>query len=222
MRPNPDHVNTADRFKSSPYAQRVTIVRSLIGSSRLFGCFQNDDIVHAAGLTWSEYWRAELSEPMRPAQFGNLLVTHLLDPTANREVIDRQIGSSLRLAVAAGETWIIPGDGDDPLAGAIVLRSLEAAKWFERMPKRQHLVPETLRAFLAEREKEAVAAQQTSKHRRSQKDAIREAVEKWPRGQAEKFKPWRRRLLKESGLPDDARGWSEDNIRLVERSTRSK
>src|SRR5262249_8223256 len=132
---------------------------------------------------------------------------------------------ALREAIESREPWIVPTstgeDMPDGLRGLIVdLRP--AAQWLLSNPLRCDLVPPDLRAYLESisPSEPEVPSRQTRPGPISVASKIREAATRLKTVPKDfrSFKEYRRELLQVAGVSDQARGWSEDNIRRALRS----
>jgi hypothetical protein len=151
----PDLVAKAAAISNSPEIVRFTIVTALIGEGRSFWRGTDEEILSAAGYRdANEYWHVATSEPTKAVSFVHLLVVHLSDPTtSDNSVLERSIQTAFGIARQAGETWFIKdaterGPEDD--LDRLMLHPREAALWLLSKPKKRHLVPPSLRAFLAQ------------------------------------------------------------------------
>ena len=105
-----------------------------------------------------EYWGAHLSEPITAYSLAHILSVHLAESAQQRESAGIAIVRAFRDAAAAGEDWFVGNTG--PLLavedgqtnfkglGKVKLHPHAAVEWLLSKPKREHLVPESLRIFL--------------------------------------------------------------------------
>ena len=105
-----------------------------------------------------KYWDAHLSEPIRVYTLAHVLSAHLADQAEQVEMARIAIIRAFRDAAEAGERWftgdITPllavEDGQTNFEGLakIKLYPRPAVEWLLSKPKREHLVPTSLRRFL--------------------------------------------------------------------------
>jgi hypothetical protein len=152
----------------------LEIAAMRIGTNRLTGGGLSDEqVVKEVGFRdRNEYWQGELSEPMKISKFKQLLKRHFFNPQCTLDLYrlgpdDRldtpqraddlynfDFDGAIKLAVQLDEKWILKIAGKDWM-----LHPREAALWLLTMPKRGHLVPESLATFIEGEQKkpEAVA-----------------------------------------------------------------
>lgn len=153
------HTTKPDIFADAPaFAKeriRYEIATSRIAGSRLTGIGTSDEdiFVGAGHRDAHEYWQDAMSEPMYVLSFAHLLKQHQDDPSGDpNNLLQISIESALCFARKTGETWFItdphnPERGPDDL-NRLMLHPHRAAEWLLSLPKRKHLVPPALRAFL--------------------------------------------------------------------------
>jgi len=163
----------AKALSKEPEIFRCTLLTSLICESIPFGVCTEADFFDATygDPAGRDYWKSYLSEPMRVGAFAYVLSVHLNINADQLEWARTAISLALRDAAEAGEPLFI-GDTDALLLpferhavdfeklGDVKVRPRAAAKWLLDKPKRQHLVPGSLRDFLDDRS----AAGTTQRH----------------------------------------------------------
>jgi hypothetical protein len=182
-----DFLDRAKDLSKEREIYRCTLLTSLISESIPFGvCAEGEFFVAAYGdPAGRAYWDAHLSEPILVGKFAYLSSVHLPLKADQLETVRTAIILALRDAAAAGERWFI-GDTAPLLAFEgrtsdfetlvkIKVRPRRAVEWLLSKPKREHLVPSSLRAFL-EVERDHSAAQ-TNPPRVTRKNADRFAAE---------------------------------------------
>jgi hypothetical protein len=104
------------------------------------------------------YWDAHLSETISVFTLAHILSGHLAESVEQLEMAEIAIIRAFRDAAEAGEGWFV-GE-TTPLLSAdycqdnskevakVKIRPRPAAEWLLSKPKREHLVPESLRRFL--------------------------------------------------------------------------
>jgi hypothetical protein len=139
--------------------QRNTLLTGLICEAIPFGLAAKSDFFDAAygDTRGRKYWATYLSEPVPVANLAFVLSVHL--PVSAEQLQYQRLEILLALADAAeaGEPWFI-GDLAALLAfrqsrkvaelAATKVRPRAAVEWFLVMPKREHLVPDSLCDFL--------------------------------------------------------------------------
>jgi hypothetical protein len=134
----------------------AALAHQRIVNSRLTGDGTSDeDNVRKENFTdLNHYWRVQLSEQMPALNFAHLLISHAVD---NRTAYGQthllamvDVRDTLRFAAETNAPWVVKDptapDPNDPASFRV--RPRAAAKWLLRKPKREHLVPPSLRAFL--------------------------------------------------------------------------
>jgi len=105
-----------------------------------------------------EYWGAHLSEPIGAYSLAHILSVHVAESAQRLESARIAIMRAFRDAAAAGEYWFV-GNTSPLLAvedgqtnfeglGKVKVHPRAAVEWLLSKPKREHLVPESLRIFL--------------------------------------------------------------------------
>jgi hypothetical protein len=104
------------------------------------------------------YWDAHLSEPIRVYTLAHILSAHLAESAEQLEVARIAIIRAFRDAAQAGERWftgeITPllavedGQTNFEGLGKVKVNPRAAVEWLLSKPKREHLVPGSLRRFL--------------------------------------------------------------------------
>ncbi len=139
---------------------RCAQVTLLIANTVAFGVLMEEEIFRAAygdpqGL---KYWHAQLSEPIRVYTLAYTLSAHLAENVQQLETAKIAIIRAFRDASEAGELTFI-GDISPLLAvkdgqtnfeelSRIKIEPRGAVEWLLSKPKREHLVPASLRRFL--------------------------------------------------------------------------
>jgi hypothetical protein len=198
---------------------RHTFVTSLIGQARSEGFEIDAKFYSAAGYRdANEYWHVAMSEPMNALSFAQLLAVHLSDPvTSDNSVLNMNIESAFCLALKTGEPWFIrvpyaPERGPSDL-NRLMLHPRTAAEWLLSMPRRGHLVPPGLRAFLESSKREGIT-RRPRVYRTSRAEILSAARELGkPPNQYPTFKAYMRALCTAAGVDPAKRGWSEDSVR---------
>jgi hypothetical protein len=135
-------------------------VTLLLTNGLPFGLCLETEIFQAAygDPTGREYWAANFSEPLVVYKFARVLAVHLAGNPEQPDLATAAIILALRGAAEAGEDWFI-GDTMPLLAlegtpssfetlGRIKVHPRAAVSWLLSKPKREHLVPDSLRSFL--------------------------------------------------------------------------
>jgi hypothetical protein len=142
--------------------QRAALAEIRIVSSRLRGDLSTTDEAEVQKEGFSrlnDYWAVQMSEPMQTAKFAQLLYSHTLTawvgPKDTVSLVKLDMDDALRFAFETRQPWIIR-DGLDALGDLanLYLHPTAAARWLLSLPKRRHLVPPALRAFLVEANKQ--------------------------------------------------------------------
>jgi hypothetical protein len=108
--------------------------------------------------TGRKYWNSVVSEPMPGGALAYTLSAHLADSVKRLGLLKAAILCAFRDAAEAGERWFI-GDVSSLLAASdfgdrveglekVKLDTLAAVEWLLAKPRREHLVPQSLRSFL--------------------------------------------------------------------------
>lgn len=215
---------------------RFRLAELRITANRLTGRPQNmEETCRSEGLTVDEFWTIALSQPMETLKFERFLLAEFTNPRCEEHgLLELDIRSALRDARKWGEPWFLKTPGAE--GGADDLRDLsvrtrEAVEYLLRNPMREHLVQPMLRAFMegepgrgprcsTPAPKDTVQKRPRSKGGGKQA-AIQAAIKKLGKyhDNYPSFKEYRRDLM--AGIPDKARGWSEDSIRRAEHSVRA-
>jgi hypothetical protein len=105
-----------------------------------------------------EYWSAHLSEPIRVYKLAHILSIHVAESAQQLELARIAIMRAFRDAAAAGEDWFVGNtspllaveDGQTNFAELAKLKvhPWAAVEWLLSKPKREYLVPGSLRIFL--------------------------------------------------------------------------
>ena len=132
----------------------------LICDTIAFGVRAEADILKAAygDRGGRKYWNAHLSEPMPVHLFALVLSAHVAETVELLEMTRIAIIRAFRDAAEAGERWFT-GDTSPLLAvedgqtnferlGKVKVHPRAAVDWLLSKPKREHLVPDSLRRFL--------------------------------------------------------------------------
>lgn len=126
---------------------QVNIATLWISGSRSTGTGVSDEenVVRAGLGGMAEYWQIQLSEPMPVSSFIHLLATHFFEPTLTEggQLYKLDLSSTIEFLNVAKEAALIRIDGKEPM-----VCPRQVVKALLRMPKREHLVPHTLREFL--------------------------------------------------------------------------
>ena len=125
---------------------RVELATLWISSSRTTGSdvSDEDNAVRAGLRGMNHYWEIQLSEPMPCSSFIDLLARHFFEPTLNDggQIYKMDLYGSIDFAGYEVPLIDIPGK-KEPL-----VRSRQLVEWLLSKPKRAHLVPESLKAFV--------------------------------------------------------------------------
>lgn len=118
-----------------------------ISGSRTTGDGVSDEEnVTKAGLSgMPEYWQIQLSEPVPISSFIHLMASHFFEPslTEGGNLYKIDLKSAINFLHDIGEATLIKLDGKEPM-----VRPRAVVECLLRMPKREHLVPDTLREFI--------------------------------------------------------------------------
>jgi hypothetical protein len=105
-----------------------------------------------------EYWGAHLAEPIGAYSLAHILSVHLAESAQQLELTRIAIMRAFRDAAAAGEGWFVGNAGpllavEDGQTNFAELNKLKvhpraAVEWLLSKPKREYLVPRSLRIFL--------------------------------------------------------------------------
>ena len=115
-----------------------------------------------------QYWGALLAEPIGVYSLAHILAVHMAERTEQLDMARIAILRAFRDAAAAGEKWFVGDTGpllavDDRQTDFANLTGLKvhpkaAIEWLLSKPRRAHLVPDGLRAFLQSGGSPVVAA----------------------------------------------------------------
>jgi hypothetical protein len=142
--------------------QRNTLLTGLICEAIPFGLAAESDFFDAAygDTRGRKYWETYLSEPVPLANLAFVLSVHLPVSAEQLEYQKLEILLALADAAEAGEPWFI-GSTAALLAfrqyrnvaelSVTKVRPRAAVEWFMAMPKREHLVPGSLRRFVEDK-----------------------------------------------------------------------
>jgi hypothetical protein len=139
---------------------RCPQVTLLICETVAFGVGAEAEIFQAAygDPSGRNYWDAHLSEPMPVYSLAHILSAHVAEKAEQLEMARIAIIRAFRDAAEAGEHWFT-GETTPLLAvrdgqtnfeglGKVKVHPRAAVEWLLRKPKREHLVPQSLRRFL--------------------------------------------------------------------------
>jgi hypothetical protein len=136
--------------------QQVTL---LICDTVAFGVSAEGEIFQAAygERGGRKYWEAHLSEPMPVYSFAYVLSAHVAEKIEQLETARIAIIRALRDAAEAGECWFIgdislllaieDGQSNFGNLGKTKVHPWAAVDWLLSKPRREHLVPESVRRF---------------------------------------------------------------------------
>jgi hypothetical protein len=151
---------SAKALASSPEFARSQAVTQLICDALALGVRLEAEIFQAVygDPSGREYWDAHLSEPMPVFSLARLLAVHQAEKFQQLEYTEIAILRAFRDAAQAGETLfrgetaplLAIGDGYGPFDGLSHVKVLPraAVEWLLAKPKREHLVPGSLRRHL--------------------------------------------------------------------------
>ena len=139
---------------------RCPQVTLLICETVAFGVRAEAEIFQAAygDPGGRKYWDAHLSEPVTVYSLAHVLSAHVAEKIDQLEMARIAIIRAFRDAAAAGERWFV-GETTPLLAvengqtnfeglGKVKVHPRAAVEWLLSKPKREHLVPQSLRRFL--------------------------------------------------------------------------
>ena len=139
---------------------RCPQVTLLICETVAFGVRAEAEIFEAAygDPSGQKYWDAHLSEPIRVYTLAHVLSAHVAEKAEQLEMARIAIIRAFRDAAEAGERWftgdttplLAVEDGQTDFEGLakVKLHPRAAVEWLLSKPKREHLVPKSLRRFL--------------------------------------------------------------------------
>jgi len=126
---------------------KATIALTKIGGSRSMGNGVSDERnVKDAGLhDMNEFWKIHISEPMPRLSFINTLATFFSGPTleGGGQIYKLSLSSAINFLNDIDEVTLIKLSGKEPL-----VQSRQVVERLLAMPKRAHLIPESLKAFI--------------------------------------------------------------------------
>jgi hypothetical protein len=164
---NPDlkqkFVDRARSLSKESENSRSTLMTALIAESVGLGVAGESEYFTPAygDPTGSDYWNAYLSEPMRVGAFAYLLSVHLPLNPEQFESAKIAITLALRDAAAAGERLFVgnfapllafeSAKRDFSVLIDVRVRPRAAVEWLLSKPRREHLIPGSLRIFVKDR-----------------------------------------------------------------------
>jgi hypothetical protein len=150
----------AKALSEQPEVFRCVAVTQLIGDTVAFGVRAEAEVFQAVygDPRGRKYWEAHLSEAIPAAKLAHLLAVHLAENAERLSVWKSAILLAIRDAAEAGERWFV-GEAAPQLAVNYDATNFEgiykakvnprpAVEWLLSKPKREHLVPESLRQHL--------------------------------------------------------------------------
>jgi hypothetical protein len=153
-------VDRAKALSSVAEVFRCQQVTLLICETIAFGVRDEAEIFQAAygDRGGRKYWDAHLSEAITVYSLAHVLSAHLAETVQQLEMARIAIIRAFRDAADAGERWFT-GDTSPLLAvedgqtnfeelAKVKVHPSAAVEWLLSKPKREHLVPESLRRFL--------------------------------------------------------------------------
>lgn len=153
-------LNRAKALSKLPEVFRCPQVTRLICDTVAFGVRAEAEIFLAAygDPGGQKYWDAHLSEPIRVYTLAYILSAHLAESVQDLEMAKIATIRAFRDAAQAGERWFT-GETTPLLAledsqtnfeglGKVKVHPRAAVEWLLSKPKREHLVPGSLRRFL--------------------------------------------------------------------------
>jgi hypothetical protein len=153
----------AKALSEQPEIFRSTLMTALIADSVGLGVPAESEYFAAAygDPAGRDYWNAHLSEAMRVGAFAYLLSVHLPLKPEQLEAAKTAIILALRDAAAAGERLFVGSTAplltfehpnrDFAALLDVKVRPRAAIDWLLSKPKREHLVPSSLRNFVDSR-----------------------------------------------------------------------
>jgi hypothetical protein len=152
-----DRAKALSKLAEALRCQQVTL---LICETVAFGVRAEAEIFQAAygDPAGRRYWDAHLSEPISIYSFAHVLSAHLAEKVEQLELARIAIIRALRDAAEAGERCFT-GETSSLLAmedgqtnfenlGKLKVNPRAAVEWLLSKPKREHLIPDSLRGFL--------------------------------------------------------------------------
>jgi hypothetical protein len=150
----------AKALSSVAEVYRCPQVTLLVAETVAFGVRAEAEVFEAAygDPSGRKYWGAYLSEPILVYPLAHVLSAHLAEEVEQLEYARIAIIWAFRDAAEAGERWFI-GDTAPLLAleqgqtnfenlGKVKVKPRAAIEWFLSKPKREHLIPDSLRMYL--------------------------------------------------------------------------
>ena len=150
----------AKALSEQPEVFRCVAVTQLICETVAFGVRAEAEVFQAVygDTSGRKYWEAHLSEAIPAAKLAYLLAVHLAENAERISVWKSAILLAMRDAAEAGERWFI-GEATPQLAVNYDRTNFEgiykvkvhprpAVGWLLSKPKREHLVPRSLRQHL--------------------------------------------------------------------------
>jgi hypothetical protein len=153
-------VDRAEALSRLPEVFRSAQVALLIRDMVALGVRAEEDIFQAAydDRGGQKYWEALLSEPISVFSLAHILSGHLADSVEQLEAAQIAIIGAFRVAAETGERWFIGqtasflavqhGQTSFQELAKVKVHARAAVEWLLGKPKREHLVPESLRRFL--------------------------------------------------------------------------
>jgi hypothetical protein len=150
----------AKALSEQPEVFRCVAVTQLIGETVAFGVRAEAEVFQAVygDPGGQKYWEAHLSEAIPAAKLAHLLAVHLAENAERLSVWKSAILLAIRDAAEAGERWFT-GETAPQLAVnydptnfegiyKVKIHPRSAVEWLLSKPKREHLIPESLRQYL--------------------------------------------------------------------------
>jgi hypothetical protein len=153
-------LDRAKALSKLPEVFRCTAVTLLICDAVAFGVRAEAEIFQAVygDPGGRKYWDTHLSEPMPVYSLAHILSAHVAESVQKLEMTRIATIRAFRDAADAGERWftgqltplVAVEDGQTNFEGLrkVKVHPRAAVEWLLTKPKREHLVPESLRRFL--------------------------------------------------------------------------
>lgn len=153
-------LDRAKALSQLPEVFRCREVTQLIGDALAFGVRAEAEIFQAVygDPGGRKYWDAHLSEAIPAYSLAHILSVHLAQTAEQLEMARIAIIRAFRDAAQTSERWFVGEtapllavkDGQTNFAGLgkVKVYPRAAIEWLQSKPKREHLVPESLRSFL--------------------------------------------------------------------------
>ena len=153
-------LDRAKALSSLAEVSRCPQVHLLICETVAFGVGVETEIFQAAygDPSGRKYWDAHLSEPMPVYSLAHILSAHVAEKVEQLEMARIALIRAFRDAAEAGERWftgettpllaVRDGQTNFEELGKVKVHPRAAVEWLLRKPKREHLVPDSLRRFL--------------------------------------------------------------------------